>query len=52
MACIVTSTISFLLEGPLVNIMIIDRVVGCSKYNKPLILITEQGSCLLAQGDP
>jgi hypothetical protein len=39
-ACIAISAVSFLLEDLLVDIMIIDRIVGCSKYNKPLFLIT------------
>jgi hypothetical protein len=40
-ACITTgaSIASFLLIDPLADIMIIDRVVGCSKYNEPLFLI-------------
>jgi hypothetical protein len=46
------SIVSFLLIDPLADIMIVDRVVGYSKYNEPLILITEQGLCLFAQGNP
>jgi hypothetical protein len=46
--CIAVSAVSFLLEDLLVDIMIVDKVVGCSKYNEPSILIIEQGSCLLA----
>jgi hypothetical protein len=38
------SITSLLLVNPLDNIIIIDRIVGYSKYNKPSIPITQQGS--------
>jgi hypothetical protein len=36
------------LEDPEVDIIIIDKVVGCLKYNEPLFPIAQQGTCLLA----
>jgi hypothetical protein len=47
MVCIVIA-VSFLLEDLLVDIVIIDKVVGCLKYNEPSFLIVLQGTCLLA----
>jgi hypothetical protein len=38
-ACIIISTVFFLLEDPSVDIIIIDRAVGYSKYNELLIPI-------------
>jgi hypothetical protein len=36
------------LEDLVVDIIIVDKAVGCSKYNEPSIPIIEQGFCLLA----
>jgi hypothetical protein len=39
-ACIAAGAASFPLEDPLVDIIIIDRAVGCLKYNELLFPIT------------
>jgi hypothetical protein len=47
-AYIIIGAVSFLLEDPFTDIMIVDRAVGCSKYNELSIPITQQGPDLLA----
>jgi hypothetical protein len=40
------------LENPEIDIIIIDRAIEYLKYNEPLFLIVEKGTCLLVQGSP
>jgi hypothetical protein len=35
--CSTISAISFPLKDPLVNIIIVDKIIRCSKYNKPFV---------------